>query len=139
MTIRSLIEAIPRVPGNLPLFFDMIINDVIHIFHFGINEQTHLKEHQPRMHLTAVLEPSGRPLPFKAEMMAFIELIPLTNSVEFHLEVSYKGKGLFRLFTRFAEKTTIQALGDMIANSIDRILPLESMDYGKMLLGSAEK
>ncbi len=135
MTRRSLIQTIPRVPSNLPVFFNALITEVIHSSRLGFGKENHLEERQPRQGLTAIIEPVGPKLPAQFNMTIFIELIPLANSVEVYLETGVMAKGVLRLMRGLTEKMFDQVVGREIVDAIGRTLALESQNYVMPLQG----
>ncbi len=133
MTKRSLVQTIPRVPNNLPVFFDVLINEVIHSPQLGFGQDNHLEERQPRQGLFAIIDRVGPTLPMGLNMTFSIELIPLASSVEVYMETGMVGKGIFRLMKGLTERLLNQVSGREISNAISRILSLESQNYGRPL------
>ncbi|OLS13735.1 MAG: hypothetical protein RBG13Loki_2644 [Promethearchaeota archaeon CR_4] len=131
MTRRSLVQTIPRVPANLPAFLDALVTEILRSPRLGAGKQNHFEERLPRQGLLAILEPVGRKLPFN--LTFFIELIPLANSVEIYLEIGLMGKGIIRLSKWFTGKMLDQMLGREIVECIERVLALESQNYGRPL------
>jgi hypothetical protein len=131
MTKRSLIQTIPKVPANLPVFFDALISEVLNAQRLGAGQSTHLEERQPRQGLTAFLELAG---PQSAmNIMFVIELIPLANSVEVYVETGMMGKNILRLMKGFTEKMLGSIIGREIKDSIGRVLSREYQNYGRPL------
>jgi hypothetical protein len=133
MTKRSLVQTIPKVPNNLPVFFDVLINEVIHSPQLGFGQDNHLEERQPRQGLFAIIDFVGPRLPMALNMTIAIELIPLANSIEVYLETGIMGKGIFRLMRGLTEKVFEQVVRREIANAIGRLLTLEAQNYGRPL------
>jgi hypothetical protein len=127
MTRRKLIQTIPRVPSNLPIFLDALVAEVLHSQRVNLETQNQLVERQPRQGLTAILEAEIQK--YSCCITIVIELIPLANSVGVYLETGFMGgpfrtaKGLMeRLFASITERAMLEG--------IDQILALESQNYG---------
>ncbi len=134
MTKRSLIQTIPRVPSNLPEFLDALVAQVLNSRRLGAGSRNHFVERQPRQGLSALLEMvSERPT---MNVTVIIDLIPLANYVEVYLETGMMGKGILRLMRGLTEKMLDQLMGREIADSISRIVSLESQNYGRPSQGS---
>lgn len=128
MPKRTLIQTIPRVPRNLPLFFEAVVYDVLNSRRLGAGSQNHLVERQPREGLSAILEMvAERPAMI---VTAIVELIPLANSVEVYLDTGMSCKGVLRLMRGLTEKMFDQIIGREISDSVGRRLALESQNYG---------
>ncbi len=134
MPKRKLIQTIPKVPNNLPVFFDALVYEVLHLRRLGAETQSQLIERLPRQGLTAILDAAVERPPFNVTFV--IELIPLADTVEVYLEAELMGGGPIRLMRGLLERMLIQMTQREIPDVISRLLYLESQNYGRPLQGS---
>ncbi len=130
---RSLIQTIPRVPSNLPVFFDALVYEVIHARRLGAGQNNHFEERLPRQGLMAIIDLVGPNLPTRLNLTFTLELIPMANSVEVYLETGMMSKGILRLMRGLTEKMFDQIAGRQISESIAQLLTLEYQNYGRQL------